>query len=199
MSATTLYGSLTRRYYTALGASLPSKASKKADESPNPFHQNRARTSEPMPTKDRFPPPGYDKSDSRIRLAALIDASKISPELYEKELLPVLSTRKAIMKDYVVLLHRIFGHEISSEWKRKFGPENLIPEPFIVESFIPVNMQMAADAYHISEYRSDNRYGGVLYFCGTEDRVSFELLTQRMSGHGMHQLILDTACALSKH
>ena len=185
-----------RRMYCA---SSSEGQKKRVSELPNPFQQSRSRNAEPMPTKDRFPPKGYNKLDTRTRLAVLIDASKITPNMYENELLPVLTENATLKKDCLMLLQRLFAHTISVDWKKAFGPYAQVPEPFTVEAFIPVTMQMTADAYHITEFRSDNKYGGIVFVCGSEDRVAFEMLTERMAGHGMKQLILDSAGRLTHH
>ena len=190
---------LLRRMCRTYCTTPPNTPKPKVSEAPNPFRQSRSRMAEPMPIKDRFPPQGYNRLDTRCRLAVLIDASKITPNMYDKELLPVLMSNDSVKKDYLILLQRLFAHEISVDWKRTFPPFDKVPEPFTVESFIPVTMQMTADAYHITEWRSDNKYGGLVFVCASEDRVCFELLTQRMAGHEMKHMILDSAGTLTLH
>ena len=146
--------------------------------------------SEPMPTKDRFPPRGYSAMDPRIRLAVLIDGSKVSPEEYKSSLAVLLDGPQS--KKYVILLHRVFLYEITSGWRNPFSEYGFTPEPFRVESFIPIPMQMGADAHHIMEYRDDNKYTGIAYVCASEEKSHFTRLVILMKGYGVHQLVLDS-------
>jgi len=146
----------------------------------------RMRMAEPMPTKDRFPPALYNSIDPRRRLACLIDGNTVTPRMY----LPLVQS--IVKKDSVALLHRVFAHDMTQEWKDAIEETNGY-EAFRVETFIPISMQMGADAHHIAEYRNDNKFQGIVYVCAPEDLVRFKKFFPRLAGIGLHQRIVDSS------
>jgi hypothetical protein len=105
-----------------------------------------------LPIKDRYPPAAYDPADSRRRLALLIDGEMVSVRSYEA-MLPKLNEHG------VTLLTRVFAHKLKPDWSQAVLSRRV--EWFRVEKFIPVHMQIAADAGHIARFRADNQMQGV--------------------------------------
>ncbi|AAZ10301.1 uncharacterized protein TEOVI_000844300 [Trypanosoma equiperdum] len=64
-------------------------------------------------------------------------------------------------------------------------------EFFRVERFIPVPMQMEADANHIFDFRKQNQIEAVAFVCGEVDRGVFEGFLPNIAGNGFNQYVLD--------
>ncbi|EAN89073.1 hypothetical protein C3747_13g460 [Trypanosoma cruzi] len=64
-------------------------------------------------------------------------------------------------------------------------------EFFRVERFIPVSMQMEADANHIFDFRLQNKIEAVCFVCTEVDRGVFEGFLPNIAGNGFNQYILD--------
>nr|CCC89735.1 conserved hypothetical protein [Trypanosoma congolense IL3000] len=64
-------------------------------------------------------------------------------------------------------------------------------EFFRVERFIPVPMQMEADANHIFDFRQQNKIEAVCFICNEVDRGVFEGFLSNIAGHGFNQYVLD--------
>ncbi|ESL10821.1 hypothetical protein TRSC58_01439 [Trypanosoma rangeli SC58] len=64
-------------------------------------------------------------------------------------------------------------------------------EFFRVERFIPVSMQMEADANHIFDFRRQNKIEAVCFVCGEVDRGVFEGFLPNIAGNGFNQYVLD--------
>lgn len=138
------------------------------------------------PSKDRFPPPGYDPTDTRRRLAVLVDAGKIGPGVFKGTLLP------AIEKHGRPILTRLFAHTLTPEWETEQAGGAQQAELFQVEKFIPVPMQMAADAEHIVRLSSKNKVQGVVFVCHEVEREWFEANAGgKLKGKGFNQYYFD--------
>ncbi|RNF27000.1 uncharacterized protein Tco025E_00756 [Trypanosoma conorhini] len=64
-------------------------------------------------------------------------------------------------------------------------------EFFRVERFIPVSMQMEADANHIFDFRRQNKIEAVCFVCSEVDRGVFEGFLPNIAGNGFNQYVLD--------
>lgn len=65
-------------------------------------------------------------------------------------------------------------------------------EWFRMDRFIPVNVQMAADAQHIFDFRLGNKVEGVVFVCTESERAArFEKYFARLQGQGFSQLSFD--------
>ncbi|KAH9599037.1 hypothetical protein LSM04_006238 [Trypanosoma melophagium] len=64
-------------------------------------------------------------------------------------------------------------------------------EFFRVERFIPISMQMEADANHIFDFRNQNKVEAVCFICGEVDRGVFEGFLTNIAGNGFNQYVLD--------
>ena len=66
-------------------------------------------------------------------------------------------------------------------------------EFFRVEKFIPVSMQMGADANHLFQFRQLNMTQAVCYVCTELERPLFEKYFDRLKGNGFNQYSFDEA------
>jgi hypothetical protein len=163
-------------------------------------HQNSgAHPNSDAPVKDRYPPTMLNHSDPRRKLALLVDAQKVDADVFCKTIEP------ATLEIGVPVLVRVFDYEISREWgnliRHSSGDSSSSPsmraagsppvEWFRVERFIPIGMQMLADADHICDHKFFNRIEGVCFICTELDRVYFERMLERLRGRGFNQYILD--------
>lgn len=155
------------------------------------------------PTKDRFPPRAYDPANPKRRLAVLIDANKVEADTFCRNIEPALQTI-----GFPILI-RVFDHDLTDSWRGLIGPGRLstdeairqsspqrsVPgvafEYFRVEKFIPISMQIGADANHIFEFRSFNKIEGVCYVCTELERPKYELLFARIAKQGFNQYCFD--------
>ncbi|ORC93370.1 uncharacterized protein TM35_000012470 [Trypanosoma theileri] len=64
-------------------------------------------------------------------------------------------------------------------------------EFFRVERFIPISMQMEADANHIFDFRRQNKVEAICFVCGEVDRGVFEGFLTNIAGNGFNQYVLD--------
>lgn len=148
--------------------------------------------------KDRFPPKALNHSDPKRKLALLVDAQKVDADVFCKTIEP------ATLEIGVPVLVRVFDYEISREWgnliRQSNGDANNFltrtanspsVEWFRVERFIPIGMQMVADADHICDHRFFNRIEAVCFICTELDRAYFERMLERLKGRGFNQYILD--------
>lgn len=62
------------------------------------------------------------------------------------------------------------------------SPSQVQVEFFRVERFIPIPMQMEADAMHIYDFRHANQIEGVCYVCHEVDRAVYEALMEQQGG-----------------
>lgn len=160
------------------------------------------------PVKDRFPPLAADLSDPRRRLALLVDASSVEPRVFRNTILP------AARKVGVPVLVRLFAVQLSGDWEplvagsggtaansrggsddAALGTTGTLPCPpvefFRVERFIPIPMQIEADANHIFDFRQQNKIEAVCFVCGEVDRGVFEGFLPNIAGNGFNQYVLD--------
>jgi hypothetical protein len=145
------------------------------------------------PTKDRFPPRLYNPQDPRRRLAVLIDANKIPPSVFRKTIEPALADIG------IPILFRAFDHELLPAWQAAISgtaeqsptDKGCVIEWFRVERFIPISLQMAADANHIFEYREFNKIEGVCYVTSELDKTHVENHLVRLKGQKFNQYIFD--------
>eukprot|EP00760_Papus_ankaliazontas_P028392 PhM_4_TR3675/c0_g3_i1/m.20154 len=158
----------------------------------------RVRSSEPLPTKDRFPPVGFNASDHRTRTAVLIDASAVTPEQYAL-LVPKIQNNDS----RTLLLQRVFSTDpMPPLWadaikaqQQPTAAAGLVGvgmfERFKVESFMPVHIQMMADARHIAELRRDNRMQGIAVVCGTAEHKQYAAVAERLKGTKIMYVVVD--------
>lgn len=152
------------------------------------------------PGKDRFPPKAYDPGNPCRKLAVLVDAKKVDADVFCRAVEPVIS------EVGVPVLIRVFDYDLSPKWQSIVAGgladsdaastvKRIVSGPsiewFRVERFIPISMQMGADANHIFEYRSFNRVEAVCYVCTELERVHFETLVNRLKGKGFNQYVFD--------
>lgn len=172
------------------------------------------------PTKDRIPPATYDPRNPKRRLAVLIDASKISADTFITTIEPALhgcgvpvivrvfdtdlrpdwvpvvegSMSAAAVREGIASLDGS-GGGASSTRSATYASTPDVPPPtiewFRVDRFIPVSMQMSADANHIYEYRTQNKVEGVAYVCTSVERQRFEVYFDRLVGRSFAQFAFD--------
>jgi hypothetical protein len=97
-------------------------------------------------------------------MAVLIDATKYHPTEYIR-----LEPQLRKLGDPV--LRRYFVYERSSDWKafaQMEQPERR-PQLFQVDNFMPINIQIAADAVHIAECCDRNQLKGLCFVVGESD------------------------------
>lgn len=169
------------------------------------------------PTKDRFPPATYDPRNPKRRLAVLVDASKISADTFLADIEPAIHSCGVpvivrvfdtdLRPDWVPVVEGSMSAAAVREGIVAIGNGGLpqrtsaysstpdVPPPsiewFRVDRFIPVSMQMSADANHIFEYRSQNKVEGVCYVCTSVERQRFEVYFDRLQGRGYSQFAFD--------
>jgi hypothetical protein len=165
-------------------------------------------TSTPFVVKDREPFPGSELRDGKLKLAILIDGEKVTAQTYahkiEKELLKegTICLRRYFRYEKSQLWTSLFLEEETlgntgndeningkpqideSASPRKtpitvsvtglLGP----PQYFRVDSFIPINMQLEADAAHIVEFRNENLTSGVVFVVDSKEVKNYEVLVQ---------------------
>ena len=137
-----------------------------------------------VPTKDRFPPRAYDPQDPRRKLAVLIDVSRFASVDAFRSIDPKVEEVGA------PILYRFFDTELRQEWKDLLT-ERPSFEWFRVERFIPIHMQMAADAHHIADHCRDNKIQGIVYVVSETDKYHYEQYFDRLRGKGLNQYIFD--------
>lgn len=158
---------------------------------------------EQMPIKDRSPPAAYDPRNPKRKLAVLVDAQKIDADVFCKSIEPVIG------EVGVPVLIRLFDYDLNSKWQSitaggladagsdgQSVPRRSAVAPsiewFRVERFIPISMQLAADANHIFDFRNFNRIDGVCYVCTELERPQYEaILMNRLKGRGFNQYLFD--------
>lgn len=155
-----------------------------------------------VPTKDRSPPMAYDPLNPKRKLAVLVDAQKVDADVFCRNIEP------ALHQVGVPILIRLFDHELSPRWASitaggladaKDGTSEAVQRPsvgpsiewFRVERFIPVSMQIMADANHIYDYRSYNCVDAACYVCTELERPHYEALFSRLKGNGFNQYLFD--------
>jgi hypothetical protein len=160
---------------------------------------------EQEPVKDRFPPKALDPANPKRKLAVLVDAQNVDAHMFCKTVEP------AMAEVGVPVLIRVFDYELSREWNTLIAQSSGRAKPnvdsselprrvttsgpemewFRVERFIPLSMQMAADANHIFEYKHFNQVDAVCFVCTELDRPHFEAILERLRGRNFNQYILD--------
>lgn len=100
-----------------------------------------------MPIKDRYPPAAFDPADSRRRLMILVDGSMVSNRSYNEMLPRIVALGQP-------MLTRVFSHDLKPDWQPDVIGRRV--EWFRVEKFIPIHMQIAADAAHVNRWRREN-------------------------------------------
>ena len=170
------------------------------------------------PTKDRIPPATYDPRNPKRRLAVLIDASKINADTFITSIEPALHGcgvpvivrvfDTELRPDWVPLVEGSMSAAAvregiasldeggaSSPRAATYASTPDVPPPtiewFRVDRFIPVSMQMSADANHIYEYRSQNKVEGIAYVCTSVERQRFEVYFDRLVGRSFAQFAFD--------
>lgn len=145
-----------------------------------------------QPVKDRFPPIGHDPNKPQRRLALLIDGSKVNCLSFCNTIEPA-----ANLVGYPVLI-RLFDTDLRSDWHNLVangGSFNRVAGPpvewFRVERFIPISMQMSADAQHIAEFRLQNKIEAICFVCNSLERTAFEQYFDNLSDTGMNQYCFD--------
>mmetsp|Transcript_72696 Transcript_72696/g.84431 ORF Transcript_72696/g.84431 Transcript_72696/m.84431 type:complete len:292 (+) Transcript_72696:32-907(+) len=199
-------------------SNFPSSRSNRGGFQQKPRHQsygNHNTNNEQLPIKDRSPPKAYDPQNPKRRLAVLVDASKVNADVFCRSIEPLLP------EIGVPVLIRIFDYELQPLWKpvtaghlssatqeaatqRGGSSQNQVVtrgasssnsptiEWFRVERFIPISMQIAADAQHIFDFKEFNRVEGVCFVCSELDRPYYEsTLLQRLKGKGFNQYLCD--------
>jgi hypothetical protein len=125
----------------------------------------RREQNAPMPVKDRYPPAAYDPADPRRRLCVLVDGHLVSCRSFKER-------RAEIEKHGNILLTRVLAHELLPEWQPEVADRRA--EWFRVEKFIPVHMQIAADAGHVARFRADNSIEGIVFLVADAETPHFE-------------------------
>lgn len=166
---------------------------------PSGFHRQRWAPGTPL--KDRLPPKQYRATNqSSPRLAILVDANKVSAASFATLLEKGFPRMDAIARG-TTLLVRVFDFELKPDWQQliltKSSPLNPTAtnpttaaagdvidrwatyEWFRVERFIPVTMQMEADARHIAYNHKDNLLEGIVYVCTHAECPLFEVYLDR--------------------
>jgi hypothetical protein len=117
--------------------------------------------------KDGRPPSAYDASDARPRFAVLIDGDKVSRRTYDERVAPHLA-RLVNGGSFAGVLHRVFTHDLAPDWHHLVST---LPswESFRVERFLPLPLQVVADAVHISRLRRRNLIQGVVLVCAAPE------------------------------
>jgi hypothetical protein len=144
-----------------------------------------------MPTKDRLPPRGYNPEDPRRRLAILVDAHKLTVEKFRK-VDPLLEEVGA------PILFRFFEYELNPAW-REYMTERPSFEWFRVERFIPLHLQMAADANHIARYCRQNKIEGIVYLVSETEKFQYQGYFGRLAGQGLNQYVFDEHGLAAQH
>lgn len=106
----------------------------------------------------------YSPLDERKRIVVLIDAEHISVHGFFGIVQPALQ-REFSSATHNVLLHRIFGHSFKRDWQQVLVNREDSFDHVLVERFISLHMQMAADAAHIAQRRLQNKAQGVVLCC----------------------------------
>jgi hypothetical protein len=159
-------------------------ASKSSATNPKYGNANAGRSSrEQQPTKDRFPPLATNLKDPRRRLAVLVDASKVSAAAYTH-------VSAGFEEIGVPTLTRIFAHDLADDWRAVVEGPGAV-EFFRTERFVPVHMQIAADAAHIVQFRDRNKLEAVVFMCTEAERDAFEKYFDRLRGKGVNQYCYD--------
>ncbi|TPP52937.1 hypothetical protein CGC20_27315 [Leishmania donovani] len=131
----------------------------------------------------------YDSSRVGRGDAAAAAASSSSPSVYRTSAL-FTTVLPAVLQVGVPVLLRVFAHQLpapislvplpfqpSSSASSSTADAVIVPqvqfEYFRVERFIPVAMQMEADARHLYEFRHTNKVEGVCYVCHEVDRAMY--------------------------
>ena len=114
----------------------------------------RSRDQTSVPVKDRYPPAKYDPSDTNLRLVVLVDGNLVSWRSVD-------GLKDAFAKIGRPMLIRMFSHELKKEWHPAIVAKEV--EWFRVEKFIPIHMQIVADAGHVVRYRNDNSTQGLCF------------------------------------
>lgn len=164
---TTTPTAATRSYNATTAAPPPSSSSHAASYRPH--------------WKDRTPPPLCDLSDPRRRLAVLIDGRLPPPHFVLPQTGPTAeeggSSNPSLCDIGVPVLWRVFSaaplpalwaphcHRWDEAAPPSSSASSVTPslQWFPVESFIPHEMQMVADAQHLMRWRVQNEVQGVVY------------------------------------
>ena len=144
------------------------------------FHHDtqssRPKPRAPIVMKDRTPHPGTVVNDGKRKLAVLVDASKVNGDIY-----PYVDD--IVKNKGAICLRRYFDYDPKPNWKALETSYGF--EWFRVDGFIPVHMQLAADAAHIIEYRRDNLISGICMVVTTTEAENYAKFYDRLKGNGV--------------
>ena len=148
-------------------------------------HQQSHQAQPPQGSiKDRYPPRRYDADEPRRRLAVLVDGSMISAETFAK-VLPGIEAAAG-----VPIVTRIFDTELRAGWQ-ELVVSNAV-EWFRVERFIPVHMQLGADAAHLARYKHLNMVQGLAVVCTASEKGYYEQFYERRGLRGVNVYCFDS-------
>jgi hypothetical protein len=116
------------------------------------------------------------------RLAVLVDAEKVSPSAF------MLAEQHIAAVGAPVLL-RYFSVDASREWAAMEQTKKF--EHFRVDSFIPVNMQLAADAAHIIDHHKANHADAVAFVVCKAEAAAYEVLLDNFKDSGVALFVFD--------
>ena len=88
-----------------------------------------------------------------------------------------------------VCLRRYFTRRMDREWKALEATKGF--EWFRVDSFMPVNVQLAADARHLVDYRKDNWLNAVCFVVSCEEVAPYTVLLENFRGMGVDMYVGD--------
>eukprot|EP00760_Papus_ankaliazontas_P008341 PhM_4_TR13735/c0_g1_i1/m.25159 len=136
----------------------------------------RPRT--PIVMKDRSPHPGTTVNNGKMKAAVLVDASKVNGNLYP-------GIESTLLRPNVgdLCLRRYFDYEAKPHYRALETSHGF--EWFRVDGFIPVHMQLAADAAHIIEYRKDNLITAIVMVVTESEADAYVKYFDRMKGNGV--------------
>ena len=139
----------------------------------------------PEPQKDRFPYKNVDEADKRRRLAILINLGESGTTYNAEDSLTIDQYQSCVNKLSVIgypVLMRFFAHDskfqlnamLSDEWRNYLQSQPSF-ELFRVEPFIPIPLQIEADASHIAMNRHKNLAEAIVYISPTIYSASTDL------------------------
>ncbi|KNH07388.1 hypothetical protein XU18_1920 [Perkinsela sp. CCAP 1560/4] len=134
--------------------------------------------------KDRVPFPGTSINDGRQKLAVLVDGRNVLPEIY-----PLVD--KAIEGKGLICLRRYFDYSTSAKWKGLQSTYGF--EWFRVDNFVPLHMQIMADALHIAQYKNLNMIDGVILVVTRSQGDAFSEYHKRLAWHNIKFYVFTEA------
>jgi hypothetical protein len=142
-----------------------------------------------LPIKDRYPPAAYDPADMRRRIVVLVDGELVSKRSYD-QMLPRIASYGS------VILTRVFAHTLKPDWQPDVIARKV--EWFRVEKFIPVHMQLAADASHVGRFRADNATQGIAMLVNDAETAQYESYFTRPHLDGVNLYCFGDSKGLTK-